>query len=70
MDGNLSSLQAICRNYFVYCCYGYRLVMHIGKVSILLAKQGQIIPNIEYKYGLKLIYSIAQCSMITNTAYF
>ena len=33
-------------------------------------KQGQITPNIENKYVLKLIYLIAQCSNITNTVLF
>ena len=30
-------------------------------------KQGQITPNIENKYVLKLINLVAQCSKITNT---
>ena len=30
-------------------------------------KQGQITPNIELKYVLKLIRRVAQCSKITNT---
>ena len=33
-------------------------------------KQGQITPNIEDKYALKLIQLVAQCSMITNTVLF
>ena len=33
-------------------------------------KQGQITPNIENKYVLKLIHLIAQCSKITNTVLF
>ena len=33
-------------------------------------KQGQINPNIENKYVLKLIYLVAQCSKITNTVLF
>ena len=33
-------------------------------------KQGQITPNIEDKYALKLIQLAAQCSMITNTVLF
>ena len=35
-----------------------------------MLKQGQITSNIENKYVLKPIYSIAQCSMITNTVSF
>ena len=30
-------------------------------------KQGQITPNIENEYALRLIHLIAQCSKITNT---
>ena len=33
-------------------------------------KQGQIIPNIENKYVLKLIHLVALCSKITNTVLF
>ena len=33
-------------------------------------KQGQITPNIENKYVLKLIHLVAQCSKITNTVLF
>ena len=33
-------------------------------------KQGQITPNIENKYVLKLIHLVAQCSKVTNTALF
>ena len=33
-------------------------------------KQGQITPNIENKYGLKLIQLVAQCSKVTNTVLF
>ena len=33
-------------------------------------KQGQITPNIENKYALKLIYLVAPCSKITNTVLF
>ena len=32
--------------------------------------QGQITPNIENKYVLKLIHLVAQCSKITNTMLF
>ena len=35
-----------------------------------MLKQGQIPPNIETLCVLKLIYSVAQCSKITNTARF
>ena len=33
-------------------------------------KQGQITPNIENKYVLKLIHLVAQCSKVTNTVLF
>ena len=33
-------------------------------------KQGQITPNIENKYVLKLIHFVAQCPKITNTVLF
>ena len=33
-------------------------------------KQGQITPNIENKYVLKLIHLVAQCSEVTNTVLF
>ena len=33
-------------------------------------KQGQITPNIDYKYILKLIHLVAQCSKIINTVLF
>ena len=33
-------------------------------------KQGQITPNIENKYVLKLIHLVAQCSKITNKVLF
>ena len=33
-------------------------------------KQGQITPNIENKYVLKLIHLVAQCSKVTNTVFF
>ena len=33
-------------------------------------KQGQITPNIENKYVLKLNHLVAQCSKITNTVLF
>ena len=33
-------------------------------------KQGQITPNVENKYVLKLIHFVAQCSKITNTVLF
>ena len=35
-----------------------------------MLKQGQITPNIEKLYILKIIYSVAQCSKITNTVLF
>ena len=35
-----------------------------------MQKQGQITPNIENKYVLKLIHEVAQCSNITNTVLF
>ena len=38
--------------------------MHYG------LKQGQITPNIENKYVLKLIQLVAQCSNVTNTLLF
>ena len=37
---------------------------------MLWAKQGQITPNTENIYVLKLIYLVAQCSKITNTVLF
>ena len=40
----------------------------IEKLNML--KQGQITPNIENKHVLKLIYSVARCSKITNTVLF
>ena len=33
-------------------------------------KQGQVTPNIENKYVLKLILLVTQCSKITNTVLF
>ena len=33
-------------------------------------KQGQITPNFEKQYVLKLIHLVAQCSKITNTVLF
>ena len=33
-------------------------------------KQGQITPNIENKYVLKVIHLVARCSKITNTVLF
>ena len=33
-------------------------------------KQGQITPNIENKYVLKLTHLVAQCSKVTNTVLF
>ena len=33
-------------------------------------KQGQITPNIENKYVLRVIHLVAQCSKITNTVLF
>ena len=35
-----------------------------------MGKKGQITPNIENRYVLKLIHLVAQCSKITNTVLF
>ena len=45
-------------------------MIDIGKLSKLWAKQGQITPNIENRYVLKLIHLVAQCSKNTNTVLF
>ena len=43
----------------------YRKIM-----CIIGLKQGQITPNIENKYVLKVIHLVARCSKITNTVLF
>ena len=42
----------------------YRNIVYYG------LNQGQITPNIDNKYVLKLIHLVAQCSKITNTVLF
>ena len=75
LDTNISSLQFICQNYFVYFCGCVVAMVTVWRYILDNKvyngfKQGQITPNIEHLTLLKHIYLVAQCSKIIDTVLF